>query len=79
MMIGALGEGDCAAASRQYGEYENSIGTGQVHLWFDRPADGFPRPARRHQTLTTYGRPLRPTCPPPAETARHPRDPKEPT
>jgi hypothetical protein len=43
MMIGALGEGDCAAASRQYGEYENSIGTGQVHLWFDRPADGFPR------------------------------------
>ena len=44
MMIGALGEGDCAAASRQYGEYENSIGTGQVHLWFDRPADGFPRP-----------------------------------
>ena len=44
MMIGALGEGDCAAASTQYGEYENSIGTGQVHLWFDRPADGFPRP-----------------------------------
>ena len=44
MMIGALGEGDCAATSRQYGEYENSIGTGQVHLWFDRPADGFPRP-----------------------------------
>jgi aromatic ring-opening dioxygenase catalytic subunit (LigB family) len=44
MMIGALGEGDCAAPSRQYGEYENSIGTGQVHLWFDRPAEGFPRP-----------------------------------
>jgi 3,4-dihydroxyphenylacetate 2,3-dioxygenase len=44
MMIGALGEGDCAATSRQYGEYENSIGTGQVHLWFERPADGFPRP-----------------------------------
>jgi 3,4-dihydroxyphenylacetate 2,3-dioxygenase len=44
MMIGALGEGDCAAASTQYGEYENSIGTGQVHLWFERPADGFPRP-----------------------------------
>ncbi len=46
MMIGALGEGDCRATSRQYGEYENSIGTGQVHLWFDRPADGFPRPRR---------------------------------
>jgi aromatic ring-opening dioxygenase catalytic subunit (LigB family) len=44
MMIGALGEGDCTAGSRQYGEYENSVGTGQVHLWFDRPAGGFPRP-----------------------------------
>ena len=46
MMIGALGEGDCTAASRQYGEYENSIGTAQVHLWFDRPDGGFPRPRR---------------------------------
>jgi 3,4-dihydroxyphenylacetate 2,3-dioxygenase len=46
MMIGALGEGDCRATSRQYGEYENSIGTGQVHLWFDRPEGGFPRPRR---------------------------------
>jgi 3,4-dihydroxyphenylacetate 2,3-dioxygenase len=46
MMIGALGEGDCSATSRQYGEYENSIGTGQVHLWFDRPEGGFARPRR---------------------------------
>ena len=46
MMIGALGEGDCTAPSRQYGQYENSVGTGQVHLWFDRPAGGFPRPRR---------------------------------
>jgi aromatic ring-opening dioxygenase catalytic subunit (LigB family) len=46
MMIGALGEGDCTARSRRYGEYENSIGTGQVHLWFDRPEDGFPAPRR---------------------------------
>jgi 3,4-dihydroxyphenylacetate 2,3-dioxygenase len=44
MMIGALGEGDCTASGRQYGEYENSIGTGQVHVWFDRPEGGFPRP-----------------------------------
>ena len=43
MMIGALGEGDCTATARQYGEYENSVGTGQVHLWFDRPEGGFPR------------------------------------
>jgi 3,4-dihydroxyphenylacetate 2,3-dioxygenase len=48
MMIGALGEGDCTARARQYGKYENSVGTGQVHLWFDSPADGFPRP---HRTL----------------------------
>jgi 3,4-dihydroxyphenylacetate 2,3-dioxygenase len=46
MMIGALGEGDCTAPGRQYGRYENSVGTGQAHLWFDRPADGFPRPRR---------------------------------
>ena len=44
MMIGALGEGACTAPARQYGEYENSVGTGQVHLWFDQPAAGFPRP-----------------------------------
>ncbi|MEV6193045.1 3,4-dihydroxyphenylacetate 2,3-dioxygenase [Streptomyces sp. NPDC051920] len=41
MMAGALGEGACVATARQYGAYENSIGTGQVHLWFDRPADGW--------------------------------------
>lgn len=50
MMIGALGEGDCTARGRLYGEYENSVGTGQVHLWFDRPADGFPRPRRTQLT-----------------------------
>lgn len=44
MMIGAVGEELCTARARQYGEYENSIGTGQVHLWFDRPATGFPAP-----------------------------------
>lgn len=44
MMVGALGEESCTAVARQYGEYENSIGTGQVHLWFDRPDEGFPSP-----------------------------------
>jgi 3,4-dihydroxyphenylacetate 2,3-dioxygenase len=42
MMMGALGEGDCTAAGRLYSEYENSVGTGQVHVWFDRPEGGFP-------------------------------------
>lgn len=41
MMAGALGEGGCTAAGRLLSEYENSIGTGQVHVWFDRPAGGW--------------------------------------
>lgn len=44
MMIGAVGEGHCNAKARMYSEYENSVGTGQVHLWFDQPEGGFPRP-----------------------------------
>ena len=46
MMVGALGEEACVARARQYGDYENSIGTGQVHLWFDRPDGGFAGPRR---------------------------------
>ncbi len=41
MMIGALGEGRCVAPGRRYSEYENAVGTGQAHLWFDRPANGW--------------------------------------
>ncbi|PZG52873.1 catechol 1,2-dioxygenase [Spongiactinospora gelatinilytica] len=41
MMAGALGEERCTAPARQYGEYENSVGTGQALLWFDRPRDGW--------------------------------------
>ncbi|NRQ36395.1 catechol 1,2-dioxygenase [Nonomuraea sp. NN258] len=48
MLAGALGESACTAPARQYGEYENSVGTGQALLWFDRPAGGWtaPRPSR---------------------------------
>lgn len=46
MLAGALGERDLRARARQYGDYENSIGTGQVHLWFDRPEVGYPAPHR---------------------------------
>jgi hypothetical protein len=46
MMIGAVGEGNCTATGRRYGEYENSVGTGQVHYWFNRPEGGFPPPRR---------------------------------
>jgi len=41
MMIGALGEEDVIAPGRRYSEYENSVGTGQVHVWFDRPEKGW--------------------------------------
>jgi 3,4-dihydroxyphenylacetate 2,3-dioxygenase len=44
MMIGALGEAACTAPGRRYSAYENSIGTGQIHLWFDRPAGGWTAP-----------------------------------
>jgi aromatic ring-opening dioxygenase catalytic subunit (LigB family) len=43
-MAGALGEEDNKSVGRLYSEYENSIGTGQVHIWFDKPEGGFPRP-----------------------------------
>jgi 3,4-dihydroxyphenylacetate 2,3-dioxygenase len=41
MMIGALGEQRCTAPGRRFSDYENAVGTGQVHVWFDRPADGW--------------------------------------
>jgi len=40
--IGAIGEEACTAPGVMYSEYENSIGTGQVHVWFPRPEGGFP-------------------------------------
>ena len=44
MMAAALGERDFAANGVQYGDYENSVGTSQVHVWFERPATGWTRP-----------------------------------
>jgi 3,4-dihydroxyphenylacetate 2,3-dioxygenase len=41
MMIAALGERAVTAPARRFSEYENAIGTGQMHLWFDRPAAGW--------------------------------------
>lgn len=40
-MAGALGAHRCAAAGVPYSNYEASAGTGQVHLWFDRPEGGW--------------------------------------
>jgi len=45
MMVSALGGRDCVAAGRQFSAYENAAGTGQVHVWFDCPAQGWRRAA----------------------------------
>lgn len=44
MMAAALGESSFSAPGVQYGDYENSIGTSQVHVWFDRPEGGWTAP-----------------------------------
>jgi 3,4-dihydroxyphenylacetate 2,3-dioxygenase len=43
MMVAAIGGRECVAPGRLYSAYENAIGTGQVHMWFDRPEDGWTR------------------------------------
>ncbi|MDQ3390674.1 MAG: catechol 1,2-dioxygenase [Actinomycetota bacterium] len=35
MMVAAVGGRDCRAPGIPYSDYENSIGTGQIHMWFD--------------------------------------------
>src|SRR6266567_1633799 len=45
MMAAALGGHAVTAPGRAFSDYENSVGTGQVHLWFDRPAAGWSAPA----------------------------------
>jgi 3,4-dihydroxyphenylacetate 2,3-dioxygenase len=41
MMAGALGGPACRAPGERFSEYEASVGTGQVHVWFERPAGGW--------------------------------------
>jgi len=41
MMVGALGGQGCCAKGQLFSDYENATGTGQVHVWFDRPASGW--------------------------------------
>ncbi len=43
-MAGAVGEEAWTSQGELYSEYENSIGTGQVHVYFPAPEGGFPRP-----------------------------------
>jgi len=37
MMAAAIGGRDCIAKGQQYSDYENAVGTSQVHVWFDKP------------------------------------------
>jgi 3,4-dihydroxyphenylacetate 2,3-dioxygenase len=41
IMVGALGGAACTAKGVRYSEYEASVGTGQVHVWFERPEEGW--------------------------------------
>lgn len=41
MMVAAIGQNECTAKGRMFSEYENSVGTSQVHVWFDRPESGW--------------------------------------
>jgi 3,4-dihydroxyphenylacetate 2,3-dioxygenase len=41
MLVGAIGGGACTARGVRYSDYESAAGTGQVHLWFDRPEGGW--------------------------------------
>jgi 3,4-dihydroxyphenylacetate 2,3-dioxygenase len=41
MMLGAVGGADCTARGELFSDYENATGTGQVHVWFERPETGW--------------------------------------
>jgi 3,4-dihydroxyphenylacetate 2,3-dioxygenase len=41
IMAGAIGAGRARAPGELFSEYEASVGTGQVHVWFERPAEGW--------------------------------------
>jgi 3,4-dihydroxyphenylacetate 2,3-dioxygenase len=41
IMAGALGGAACRARGVQFSDYEASVGTGQVHVWFERPQGGW--------------------------------------
>jgi 3,4-dihydroxyphenylacetate 2,3-dioxygenase len=41
MMIASLGGETVTAPGRACSEYENSVGTGQIRIWFDRPTGGW--------------------------------------
>lgn len=47
MMVAAVGGRACRARGTRFSDYENAVGTSQVHVWFDRPDGGWTEPARQ--------------------------------
>ena len=41
IMLGSIGGPDCVAKGEMLSDYENATGTGQVHVWFERPENGW--------------------------------------
>lgn len=41
MMLGSVGGAECTAPGELFSDYENATGTGQVHVWFERPPAGW--------------------------------------
>lgn len=41
IMAGAIGGAGCTAKGERLSDYEASVGTGQVHVWFERPEGGW--------------------------------------
>jgi len=41
ILVGALGGAACRARGEQFSEYEAAVGTGQAHVWFERPQGGW--------------------------------------
>jgi len=41
IMAGALGGAACRARGVRFSDYEASVGTGQAHVWFERPEGGW--------------------------------------
>ena len=41
MMAASMGGRACTAPGELFSEYEASVGTGQVHVWFERPGSGW--------------------------------------
>jgi 3,4-dihydroxyphenylacetate 2,3-dioxygenase len=49
ILVGAIGGEDCTARGELFSDYENATGTGQVHVWFERPTRGWTSPVEQER------------------------------